>query len=401
MSRDSAGSDTFSTGLPMLSFFKNFRRRDQTKKSVLFSRPLILLHSDDWGRVGVRDREGYESLRSQGIRLGQRPYDLYSLETAEDVSALADLLLKHRDSSGRPPCLMMYTCTANLDFGKMRAEGFRRILQLPLSQGLPGAWKRPGLVEAYKAGIGKGVFQPGLHGSIHLSEDAALTALRSSPDRGQLLRTFWNAETPYIHWRMPWVEFEYCMPEAKDGFLGLDRQRKLVRRAGDFFAQLFAVPPVSACAPGYRANADTHQAWSEAGVRVAVSGTADGLVAPQIDQYGLLHLHRNIDFEPSHRQLDLQKYIEFAAICFAQGIPLIVSIHSINFHSTLKDFRTPTLAALDELLSALESKYPELSYVNDGELYEIVTAAAGASKKIQVSMSQSSANRPLARGGTA
>ena len=41
-----------------------------------FSRPLVLLQSDDWGRVGVRDAEGQEELRAAGLSLGERPYDL-------------------------------------------------------------------------------------------------------------------------------------------------------------------------------------------------------------------------------------------------------------------------------------------------------------------------------------
>src|SRR5882724_6345176 len=71
-------------------------------KRLSFSRPLVLLQSEDWGRVGVRDREGYEQLRASGVHLGENPYDYYSLETAEDVMALRDLLKRHRDSTGRP-----------------------------------------------------------------------------------------------------------------------------------------------------------------------------------------------------------------------------------------------------------------------------------------------------------
>jgi len=51
---------------------------------------------------------------------------------------------------------------------------------------------------------------------------------------------------------------------------------------------------------------------------------------------------------------------------------LVLSIHSINFHSSLKDFRTATLAALDTLLTALESKYKNLQYVNNDDLYAMV-----------------------------
>jgi hypothetical protein len=65
-------------------------------------------------------------------------------------------------------------------------------------------------------------------------------------------------------------------------------------------------------------------------------------------------------------------------------LPVIISVHSINFHSSLKDFRTPSLAALDSLLSGLESKHPELLYVHDEDLYGIVTQGAFLRGKVRV-----------------
>src|SRR6266478_10207475 len=110
-------------------------------KRLSFSRPLVLLQSDDWGRVGVRDREGYEQLRASGIRLGENPYDFYTLETAEDVIAISDLLKRHRDGTGRRACLVMNFILANLNFAKMGEGKFRELQLLPLTRGLPGHWK--------------------------------------------------------------------------------------------------------------------------------------------------------------------------------------------------------------------------------------------------------------------
>ena len=390
----------------MLHFLKNLGRKRDEPQSFAFSRPLVALHSDDWGRVGVRDREGFELLRSRGLRLGERPYDLYTLETAEDVSALTELLLRHRDVAGRSPCLVMNVCTANLDFSKMRADGFRRTMLLPLSAGLPGSWSRPGLFDAYRAGIDKGVFQPALHGTTHFSDAAAVRALAKNGERAQLLQTFWTAETPYIFWRMPWIGYEYWSPEAaKGGFLSAERQNELVIQSCKAFSQCFGTQPLSACAPGYRANTNTDRAWAAAGIHVAVSGTGDGLRAPFIDEYGILHVYRNVDFEPCEHEPDIEKYLELAALCFARGLPLVISIHSINFHSTLKDFRGPSIATLDRLLSALESKYSELLYVNDEDLYRMVTAgvfADGSAKvRVKVSVNQHAWSQGIAQRGSA
>ena len=71
--------------------------------AFFFDRPIVILQSDDWGRVGVRDAEGLEQLRSAGLTLGESPYDLYTLETAEDLNAAREMLLHHHDSVNRPP----------------------------------------------------------------------------------------------------------------------------------------------------------------------------------------------------------------------------------------------------------------------------------------------------------
>jgi len=388
----------------VINLFKNLRSQRKEQQSFTFSRPLVLLHSDDWGRVGVRDREGFELLRSQGIRLGERPYDLYTLETADDVAAVAGLLQRHHDASGRSPCLMMNACAANLDFRKMREGGFQRVVLKALVKGLPGAWSRPGLFDAYKAGIKAGVLQPTLHGLTHFSEAAVLKALAEKSERAELLLKLWEAETPYIFWRMPWVGYEFWDPEEpKENFLAGKRQRELIIQGCQLLSVLFGTKPVSACAPGYRANADTHRAWAEVGIRVAVNGTGDGIKAPHMDEFGLLHVYRNVDLEPSQHDSEVEKYVELAAMCFARGLPLIISMHSINFHSTLKDFRSPSLAVLDQLLSALEAKYPDLIYANDGDLYRMVTKGqlADGSEKVKVSITQQPWNARPAQMGSA
>jgi hypothetical protein len=360
----------------MLSLTRRLWDRSKSNASIrgfCFSRPLVVLHSDDWGRVGVRDREGYEQLRAGGIRLGEHPYDFYTLETAEDVISVHDLLKRHRDSTGRAACLVMNFVLNNLDFRKMMGSDFRQIHLLPLTEGLPGKWKRPGLFEAYSRGIGEGVFFPALHGLTHFCQLAVEHGISGSGKRAALLQTFWEAETPYIYWRMPWVGYEYCNPEKPHaGFLSAEAQTELIRQAAVAFKKFFSTAPFSACAPGYRANGNTHLAWSRHGIRIAQNGSGV-VLAPHIDEWEILNLYRTIDFEPSQRELSIEKYIQLAEQCFARGRPAVISVHAINFHTSLKDFRGPTLQALDGFLSALEAKYPNLLYVHDSDLYDIAT----------------------------
>jgi hypothetical protein len=361
----------------MLNILHSALRRARAHSSVqgfAFGRPLVVLQSDDWGRVGIRDREAWEELRSSGLNLGERSYDFYTLETAEDVEAIASLLNRHRDSVGRPPCLEMNFIVANVDFTKVVADDFRQIYLRPLTDGLPQGWNRSGLFEAYRTGISANVFTPALHGTTHFCRPALERHLNDPGQRGELLRTLWKAGVPYIHWRMPWIGFEYSDPgkSRREEFLSSEVQKALINDAVKIFTQFFSKALRSACAPGYRANESTHRAWAKRGVQVAQNGPGSAL-PPHFDKQGILHLYRSMDFEPAADQkLSVDACLRTAENCFARGLPAIVSAHSINFHSTLKDFRSRTLSLLDEFLTALESKYLDLLYVRDEDLYDLV-----------------------------
>ncbi|MFY9791811.1 MAG: hypothetical protein WAJ99_11535, partial [Candidatus Sulfotelmatobacter sp.] len=59
-----------------------------------------------------------------------------------------------------------------------------------------------------------------------------------------------------------------------------------------------------------------------------------------------------------------------------------------------KDFRSETLTQLDKFLTALESKYPDLLYVRDQDLYDLVDK--GQFESMQSSM-QSMLRLPVTR----
>jgi hypothetical protein len=347
-------------------------RRLTTPAGLAFDRPLLLFQSDDWGRAGVRDREGWENLRAAGVNLGERPYDFYSLETAEDVAALRELFRRHRDSVGRSPCAVMNFIVANVDFAKAIASDFKEVCLKRLVDGLPGNWARPGLDSAYRRGIADGVFYPALHGSSHFCWSAVTGRLAKNGEDADLLRALWSAGTPYIYWRMPWIGYEYWNPEHKE-FVDASHQEALIRESAEFFEKMFGVAPFSACAPGYRANGDTHRAWEQRGVRVAQNGSG-GVATMHLDG-NMLNTYRNVDFEPATEgeAFSLGTCLRKAQENLDRGIPAVVSVHSINFHSTLRDYRTPTLKLLDQFLTILEVKYPDLLYVHDADLYQIVT----------------------------
>ena len=109
--------------------------------------------------------------------------------------------------------------------------------------------------------------------------------------------------------------------------------------------------------------------------------------APHWDEYGLLHLYRSFDFEPAvNLQLRWEDGVKQASQWFARGLPFLVSIHSINFQSTLASNRQKTLPMLNEFLDALKMNHPDLVYVNSRQLLEIVETGSYESGNGRVSV---------------
>jgi hypothetical protein len=83
-----------------------------------------------------------------------------------------------------------------------------------------------------------------------------------------------------------------------------------------------------------------------------------------------------------------------AEVCFAGGLPAVISVHAINFHSTIQDFRTPTLKLMDEFLTVLEKKWPDLLYLDDADLFSLATEGsyAGENGRVKVGVTTVGAN---------
>jgi hypothetical protein len=114
----------------------------------------------------------------------------------------------------------------------------------------------------------------------------------------------------------------------------------------------------------------------------------------------VLQLSRTIEFEPATDPgFSPELCLEQAANCFQRGVPAVVSVHSINFHSTIRDFRSPTLKYLEDFFSALESKHAGLLYLRDEDLYDLVQTGSFKTEQgtTQVNVVKKNFTRAFAR----
>lgn len=90
-------------------------------------RKIVVIESDDWGAIRMPSREAYEHLLRAGFDVDRCPYARNdTLETAEDLDALYEVLDSVRDAHARPAVITANTVVANPDFDRIRAADFKR-----------------------------------------------------------------------------------------------------------------------------------------------------------------------------------------------------------------------------------------------------------------------------------
>ena len=153
----------------------------------------VVIESDDWGLCAWSpDEQAHRVLTDTPAfrSTAGRRYGGSTLESADDLRALTEMLLEFKGGDGSPPVLQANTVMAAPDYARLRPphldDGELPLVALPDT---PTRWKRPGLWSAIQAACDAGVWWPdcGLH---HLPERAWLVALdRAKRTRGDVRAT--------------------------------------------------------------------------------------------------------------------------------------------------------------------------------------------------------------------
>ena len=255
-----------------------------------------------------------------------------------------------------------------------------------LSTGIaPASWRR------IARGSPQAVFYPALHGTTHFCCKAIERNLDAAGRSADLLRTLEGRHPlhPLAHAVdrirvLGCGEIRGCTILLGGASAGADWSRgRMVCQTVFNFAQISLRSGLSR----RRRYAIGHGRSMGCGWRRTGLGA---LIPPHFDRHSVLQVCRTVEFEPAtNPSCSVDVCVAQAESCFQRGLPAIVSLHSINFHSTVRDFRSRTLRLLDEFLSALESRHADLLYLHDEDLYEIVSKetyrAADGKARVNVS----------------
>jgi hypothetical protein len=329
-------------------------------------RPIVVIQSDDWGRIGVHEPQAIERLRGRGMAVGESTWDYYGYENVEDLRLLGEVLGGTTDIEGRSACMTVNMVMANADIRRMRYEGFREFRFVPIAEGLPDPWAESSLIEQYQRLIADRVFYPGLHGFTHFSPQGMLRGWHDSGAFGARTRALLMEDIPYLASVTP--EFNFALVDRSDGgeaYADSSVQRIWVERGVALFQEAFGHAPVTTCAPGYRCNSVTFDAWADHGIRVVQTVGEGGIY----ESGRVLVIERNVPFEPvlEDNGVVVRALSRIGRVVRAGLIPVICS-HSINYISRYCAGRDQSLRCLARLLREIKNRFPDMRFAHDADL---------------------------------
>ncbi len=367
--------------------FRNYISRALTNLSGWTSnRKIIVIESDDWGSIRMPSKTVYEKCLTAGYRVDANPYERYdSLESEEDLEILFEVLRSYKNNKGNHPIITANCVVANPDFEKIRSSFFSNYYFETVIETFKKYPKHHNCFELWNVGNNEGLFHPQFHGREHLNVSLFMDALQTKD--ADVLFGFDNYMPGCIS-KDPKRKGNYYV-EATYYKSEIDKEEKInfFVEGLQIFEKLLGYQSKSIIPPNYTWCRDWDKAVLENGVQyfqgirkmrepnVLGKNVYYNYFLGKKNIYGQLYLIRNCSFEPSLTNSkdvvsDCLREIEIA---FALNKPAIISSHRVNYIGSIDlENRNTTIANLNDLLSKILKKWPDVEFMTSDALGDLI-----------------------------
>jgi len=345
-------------------------------------RRIVVFESDDWGSIRLPSKQAYDQFKQRGMDLASAVYNRYdSLESNDDLTALFDVLDKHKDIQHRNACFTANMILANPDFEKIKQSGFNIYHYELVQETVKRYPKHDRVIPLYLKGLDAGVFRPQFHGREHVQVNRWLRALRTVDKK--LLYAFDCGTTYSGSNDYNFMEsFDWDSPDEVIG------QRDILRDGLGLFYSTFGYRSSSFIAPCYTWDPLLESTLEQEGIRHLQGGIYQLMPKGGFNNYvprkhvmgerqnGLTYLTRNCFFEPT---LVMKKdWIDYTLAsvrdAFRWNKPAIICSHRINFVGSIYESnRDRNLKLLDGLLKRILIQWPDVEFMSSDQLGDLIS----------------------------
>ncbi len=348
------------------------------------SRKIIVIESDDWGSIRIRNKDAYSNMISAGLELDRSPFTQHdSLESNRDLQNLYEILTKHRDSTGRNPVITPMFVVANPDFDKIKNSGFSVYFYEPFHETYLKYPCHDKAFQLIQTGIHNRLFVPQLHGREHLNVFRWMNALKNGNEG---LHLAFNHESIGVGWYKGQKLPEHLAAFHPETPQDIAQYHEIIKEAVDLFHRAFGYNPSHFIAPNSHEPKELEKTFAECGVRFLTRSVyhkypeGNNKYTLQINWLGRRSYHsqayliRNGAFEPAIPGVDwVDSCLADIQTAFRWKKPAIISSHRVNFVGTIDPNNTKNgLKSLNHLLTEIIKKWPEVEFMTSTELGELI-----------------------------
>lgn len=353
-------------------------------------RQIVVIESDDWGSIRMASKSAFENLKYAGIAVDKNHYNSNdALESNTDLERLMEVLSGHKDKTGRAPVITGANIVANPDFEKIKENNFEVYFYEPFTETCKKYPEHNNIINLWEEGIDNRLLVPQFHGREHLNAQRWLKSLQNGCKATHL--AFENGVTGIstgLHGeKLPKYQAAFDIDSMDD----IPYQKEVIQTGTDLFGQLFGFRAKFFIPTNGPFNNTLESTVKESGLDYL--GTGKIQLEPlgnntykqhfrylgKENKDGLVYMTRNAFFEPNSWEYPISKdwvsdCMKEIEIAFQWNKPATISSHRVNYIGWLNpENRNNGLRKLDELLTRIIKKWPDVEFMTTVELGDLIT----------------------------
>jgi hypothetical protein len=358
------------------------------------NRKILVIESDDWGSVRIRDKKAYDALKQRGLNVDAKHYDsVETLESNDDLELLFELLFSFKDNNGRHPVFTPMCIMGNPDFDRIKESDYENYFFQPLQNTIIEFPTSDRILDLWKKGFQDNIFVPEIHGREHINVRRYMKILQCHEGKeGMRFALDLHSVGPseYKGYKFP----NYLGALHPEGKVEIPELHQHVLDAGQLFESYMGYKPRVFIAPNAEEPKELERSLHEIGVKYLTRSKrriyplGDGQFAKewnfigQKNDFNQFIINRNAFFEPvcfgEHEHITdwVDSCLKEIEIAFRWKKPAVISSHRVNYVGGIRTSnRDKGLKELKRLLTEVQRKWHDIEFASSYELGEIVRQA--------------------------
>lgn len=354
-------------------------------------RHIIVIESDDWGSIRMSSSEAFNRMLKAGMREDRDHFNTNdALESNRDLEELFNVLVQHKDSTGRHPVMTGVNIVANPVFEKIKETGYKEYFYEPYTETCQRYPEHDRVYALWKKGIEERLFVPTFHGREHLNVQRWLRALQNGNKSTML--AFENGVTGIYNGingeRIPEFQAAFDLDTMKD----LPFMKEVLKTGLDLFEKLFGFRSKYFVPTNGPFNNSLEKDLFDSGIQYINTGKkqreplgngnykVNTRFLGDKNQFSQIYLTRNCFFEPAATGYVVPTNYDWVNIClneievaFRWHKPATISSHRVNYIGFLHpENREKSLKQLNQLLREIITRWPDVEFMTSTELGDVI-----------------------------